>query len=152
MRRGCRAHARVLVTTTPISSAVHLAQGLVRRVPRVRAAAATVLAVAVAVAVAIIVVVSRGDPPGAPAPALEHAADFLAEGAREANGERVRAHAVAPDGVFAACGAVFRRWFAVAQEEVDAGERGDDDDCERYYEHEEGSKGGREGRVGNDCG
>lgn len=93
--------------------------------------------------------VSRVDPPGAGAPALEHAADFLAERAREADGERVRAHAVAPDGVFAACGAVFGRWLAVAQEEVDAGERGDDDDCERYYEHEEGSKegGGGQGDV-----
>ena len=32
----------------------------------------------------------------------------------------------------------FGRWLAVAQEEVDAGERGNGDDCECYYEHEEG--------------
>ena len=32
----------------------------------------------------------------------------------------------------------FGRWLAVVQEEVDANERGDGDDCECYYEHEEG--------------
>ncbi len=92
-RRGCRAHARVLVEV-----AIAIARGLVRRVPHVRADV---------VVIVVIVVVARGDPAAAPAAAApEHAAEFLAERAREADGERVRAHASAPDGVFAACGAV----------------------------------------------
>ena len=77
-----------------------------------------------------------GTHPGAGTPALEHTANFLTTQAWEANGERVCAHAVAPDGVFAVCSAVFGRWLAVAQE-VDAGKRGDGNDCERYYEHKE---------------
>ena len=93
-RRGCRAHARVLFAA---GIAIRLAQGLVRRVPHVRADA-----VAILVAVAIVVVASRGDPAGGRAAALEHAAEFLAERAREADGERVCAHASASDGVFAA--------------------------------------------------
>jgi hypothetical protein len=60
--------------------------------------------------------------------ALKHAADFLAEQAQEADGKQVHAHTVAPDGVFTVCGTVFGRWLAVVQEEVDASERGNDDD------------------------
>jgi len=120
-----------------VEPAIQLAlmQGLVRRVPHVRTDTVAITAI-----VAIVLVV-RGDPAGARAAALEHAADFLAEGAREADGERVGAHASAPDGVLAAArGAVCGGGLAVAQEEVDAAECGDDDDREHYYEREEGSK------------
>jgi hypothetical protein len=98
--------------------------------------------VATIVLIAVIVVASCRDPPSAGMPALEHAANFLAKRAQEADGEWVCAHAMVPDGVFAVCSAVVGRWLAIAQEEVDASERGDDDDCECYYKHEEGSMGG----------
>lgn len=102
-RHGCRAHARVLV-------AVEIAiarRGLVRRVPHVRADTVVINFNVVVVAV---VVVARGDPAGAgSAAALEHAAEFVAERAWEADGERVRANASAPDGVFAAAGGAVGR-------------------------------------------
>jgi hypothetical protein len=92
-RCSYQAHAWVLVTT--ILSAVHLAQGFVCGAPYVHTDM-----VATIVLVAIIIVVSRRDPPSTGMPALEHAANFLAKQAWEADREQVCAHAMAPDGVF----------------------------------------------------
>jgi hypothetical protein len=94
--------------------------------------------VAAIILIAVVIIVSYRDPPSASTPALEHAANFLTEQAWKANGEWVCVHAVVLDGVFAACSAVFGRWLTIAQEEVDAGKRGDGDDCKCYYKHKEG--------------
>ena len=121
----CSCSITTVIVVAAIRPTMMLAQGLVGGIPLTR--------------VVVVVVVSREHPARAGAPALEHVADFLAERAWEADGERVRAHAAASDGVFAAArGAVRGRGLAVAQEEIDAGACGDDDACEHDHDYDEG--------------
>jgi hypothetical protein len=77
--------------------------------------------------VPLVLLVSRGYPASAGPPTLEHAANLLAKRTWKSYRKWVRAHAKASDAIFAACNAVRGRGLAIAQEEIDAGARSDDD-------------------------